>query len=231
MYAQRDDRLGSAGGAAHGADDLLLELLPIAEHLRDIVDLAAAQLGAACAVMLRSGGQLFTASTSDARAEAMSDWQFTNRTGPSLAAMDDNVAAHFVAGATPQWPAYERFAVEHQCISSMSMPLLVEGTTIGSFSAYRYTPQRFTVPEEQVAQQFASQAAGVVDYLHRIAIGDDLSAAVASRSVVDTAAGILMVREGCDGEQALAALRAAAAARGIQVAQAAVELVTAAADH
>ena len=229
MYTQRDDRRGSAIEAAHSADDLLLELLPIAEYLRDIVDLAAAQLDAACAVMLRSGGQLFTAATSDARAEAMSDWQFTNRTGPSLAAMDDNITEHFVAGATPQWPAYERFAAERQCISSMSMPVLVEETTIGSFTAHRYTPRRFTVPEQQVAQQFASQAAGVIDYLHRIAIGGALRAAVATRSAIDTAAGILMVREGCDGAQALAALRAAAAARGIHLTQAAVELVTAAA--
>jgi hypothetical protein len=227
MYAQPGDHPGFAG-AAHGADDLLLELVPIAEHLRDIVDLAAVQLHASCAVMLRIGGQLCTVATSDARAEAMSDWQFTNLTGPSLAAMDDNVAAHFVVGATPLWPAYDQFAAGHNCTSSMSMPLLVEPSTIGSFSAYRDTPQRFTVPEQQVAQQFAGQAAGVIDYLHRVAIGTDLSTAVAGRSVIDTALGILMAREGYGGEQALAMLRADAAARGIQVAQAAGELVAAA---
>jgi transcriptional regulator with GAF, ATPase, and Fis domain len=225
MYAQPGEH-GGAAGTAHGADDLLLELVPIADHLNDIVDLAAAQLQASCAVMLRSGGQLFTAATSDARAEAMSDWQFSNLTGPSLAAMDDNVATHFVAGTTPQWPAFERFAAEHQCISAMSMPLLVEGSTIGSFSAYRVEPQRFTVPEQQVAQQLVGQAAGVIDYLHRIAIGTDLTAAVAGRSAIDTALGILMARKGYGSEQAMFALRTDAAARGIQVAQAAVELVS-----
>ena len=189
MYAQPGDGQRPVG-AAHGADDLLLELAPIAEQLRDIVDLAAGQLHASCAVMLRIGGQLCTVATSDARAETMSDWQFSNLTGPSLAAMDRNVTAHFVAGATPQWPAYEQFAAEQRCISSMSMPLLVEGSTIGSFSAYRDTPERFTVPEQQVAQQFAGQATGMIDYLHRIAIGTDLSAAVAGRSVIDTALGI-----------------------------------------
>jgi hypothetical protein len=54
MCAQPGDHPGVAG-AAHGADDLLLELPPIAEHLRDIVDLAAVQLHASCAVMLRIG--------------------------------------------------------------------------------------------------------------------------------------------------------------------------------
>jgi hypothetical protein len=227
MNAQPGDHRGFAA-AAHGADDLLLELVPIAEHLREIVDLAAVQLHASCAVMLRIGGQLCTLATSDSRAEAMSDWQFSNLTGPGLAAMDDDVAAHFVAGATPQWPAYEHFAAEHRCISSMSMPLIVEASTIGSFSAYRDTPQRFTVPEQHVAQQFAGHAAGVIDYLHRVAIGTDLSTAVAVRSVIDTALGILMAREGYGGQQALARLRADAAARGIQIAQAAVELVAAA---
>jgi hypothetical protein len=203
----------------------LLELLPIAEHLREIVDLAAAQLHASCAVMLRSGGQLCTVATSDARAEIMSDWQFSHLTGPSLAAMGTTIAAYFVTGAAPQWPAYEQFAAEQGCTSSMSMPLLVEGTTIGSFSAYRDTPERFTLPEQQVAQQFAGQAAGVIDYLHRVAIGSDLSTAVAGRSVIDTALGILMGRDGYGTEHALATLRAHAAARGIPVAQAAVELV------
>jgi ANTAR domain/GAF domain len=227
MYVEPGERPGPAG-AAHGADDLLLELVPIAEHLRDIVDLAAEQLHASCAVMLRIGGQLCTVATSDARAEAMSDWQFSNLTGPSLVAMDDNVAAHFVAGAAPQWPAYERFAAEHRCTSSMSLPLLVQASTIGAFSAYRDTPERFSVPEQQVAQQVAGHAAGVIDYLHRIAISSDLSAAAAGRSVIDTALGILMARDGYDIAQALATLRADAAARGIPVSQAAVELVAAA---
>jgi hypothetical protein len=139
--------------------------------------------------------------------------------------MHSFVAAHFVAGATPQWPAYEQYAAERRCTSSMSMPLLIEASTMGSFSAYRDTPQRFTVPDQQVAQQFAGQATGVIDYLHRIAIGTDLSNAVAGRSLIDTALGVLMGRDGYDGEQALATLRADAAARGIPVAQAAVELV------
>jgi hypothetical protein len=226
MFVEPGERPGGAG-AAHGADDLLLELAPIAEHLRDIVGLAAEQLHASCAVMLRIGGQLCTVATSDARAEALSDWQFGNLSGPSIDAMDDDVAALFVAGATPQWPAFERFAALHRCTSSMSMPLLIEASTIGSFSAYRDAPQRFTVPEQQVAQQTAGHAAGVIDYLHRVAVRTELSTAAAGRSVIDTALGILMAREGYDGEQALATLRADAAARGIQVAQAAVELVAA----
>ncbi len=220
-----DDR--SRPGEPHGADDLLLELAPIAEHLRDILDVAAAELRASCAVMLRNDGRLRTAATSDTRAEAMSDWQFVHGAGPSLEAMDDSVAVYSSPSTTSQWPGFARVAAEQRCSSSLSIPLLTEASTIGALTAYRDNALQFTPADQQVAQQFAEQAAGAVAYLLRIASGADLSAAVAHQSVIDTAVGILMVRGGHDGEQALAALRADATARGVQLSQAAIELVSA----
>ncbi|MFN2518210.1 MAG: GAF domain-containing protein [Jatrophihabitantaceae bacterium] len=195
--------------------------------MRHIARLAAAQLHASCALMLRSGGQLYTAASSDPRAEAMSDWQFSHGTGPSLEAMDDNVAVYSVASAKSHWPGFSRLAAEQRFTSSMSVPLLTEATTIGALTAYRDIPQHFAPADQQVAQQFAGRAAGAVAYLLRIANRPDLSTALAQQSVIDTAVGILMVRAGHDGDQALAALSADADARGLQLSQAALELVTA----
>lgn len=214
-------------GDAHGADDLVLNLAPIAEHLREVVALASVALHASCALMLRSGGQLRTAAASDARAEAISDWQFSHAVGPSLDAMTNTVAVFFLAHAKSPWRGFARAAAEQRFGSSMSVPLVTEITTIGALTAYRDTSQRFSTADQQAAQQFAGQAAGAVAYLLRIAGGADFCAAVGRQSVIDTAIGILMVRGGQDAEQALAALRADATSRDLLLSEAAVELITA----
>jgi ANTAR domain/GAF domain len=226
MHAGRGAQHGGTGDP-RGAGDLLLDFAPIVEHLGDLVQLAAVQLDASCALMLGSSAGGRTAAASDARAQAMSDWQLRNLSGPGPAAIDDSVAAYFIAGSHSQWPEYARYARKQRFTSSMSMPLSTRTVTVGSLTAYRDRPPRFSPAEQQLAQQFAEQIAGGVAYLLRIASGTDLSAAVADRCAIDTAVGILMVREGHDEDQAMAALRADAASRGVSLPQVAGELVTA----
>jgi GAF domain-containing protein len=211
-----------------GAVKHLLGHAPIAEHLHALLSLAAARLHGSCALILRIGGQLRVTVSSDAKAEAISQWQSTNLCGPSLDAINDDVPVYVLAGPSGRWPHYARLAAGHgiSCTMSIPLPLPADTAAAGALTVYRALPARFTPAQQQLAQQLAAQMAGALALvLHIASRAALLVAGLLEQSAIDTAVGILMARDGDDEEQALSALRAQAAARDVGIAEIAGELI------
>ena len=93
---------------------------------------------------------------------------------------------------------------------TLSVPLSVQGATVGRLTLYAAEPASFSDSDEVGARAFASQAAVVVANarayweIHELAVG--LREAMQSRAVIEQAKGKLMATEGCSADEAFTIL-------------------------
>ena len=109
---------------------------------------------------------------------------------------------------------FPKFAVEALRLginSSLSMPLVVRGATIGALNIYGDDLKAFGADSERLAERFARQASATLAnaeiHDRTVALVTQLNAALESRSVIDQARGILIARTGGSADEAIAALK------------------------
>jgi GAF domain-containing protein len=111
--------------------------------------------------------------------------------------------------ADDRWDRYR----PHGVGSSLSLPLAVDGQVVGALNLY--SPQRaaFAGPARQHTEAFAAQCAAALALVLRQADQEELhrqlGAALASRSIIDQAIGILMSQQRCRADEAFDLLRQA----------------------
>jgi GAF domain-containing protein len=98
-----------------------------------------------------------------------------------------------------RWPDHARRAAEHGNLSSLSVPLVIEGSQAsGALNIYARQPDAFDEDSRSVATRFAPYAAVAAGnlslYQRTLKRVDRLEAALASRAVIEQAKGILMER-------------------------------------
>jgi GAF domain-containing protein len=109
-----------------------------------------------------------------------------------------------------RWPDYAAAVVTDGVLSSLSVPLPFQGATIGALNIYASKPHAFGDESVETGEEVAAYVAVAVANAESFAASTDLAhqmqQAMASRSVIDMAKGILMAQNGCSPDEAFTML-------------------------
>jgi GAF domain-containing protein len=129
-----------------------------------------------------------------------------------------------------RWPAYARAAAGAGVLALRTVPMFVRGgPPIGVLTVYGAVPAAFDTADRRLADRIAGFAtiavAGTMRSYDDTVLSARLRQALASRSGIDQAIGIVMARHTYSPDQALAVLRATARTRGTTLPAVAADLV------
>lgn len=194
---------------------LTLNAPRVEQFLSQLADLTP-QLGHApvsCSVTLVGQHQAYTVAASDQLANQVDEVQYDNGDGPCLQAIRTGEVVHVSdLAADSRWPGYREHAVGFGVRASRSLPLAVAGTVIGGLNIYSTRVEAFDHGLSDTLDVFAAQAAAALAMVLRQARQDQVTSqleqAIASRTVIDQALGILMAQQRCTADEAFGLLRA-----------------------
>jgi GAF domain-containing protein len=220
--------------AAYGQLLNLLTDSPDLDTFLDQVVVLAAQVvtpAAACGLTMHRDGQPFTVASSSALAAQVDEVQYGAEQGPCL---DTLRSGHIVQvddlPGDQRWDRYRPHAVAHGVVSSLSLPLTVDGGPVGALNLYSPQPTAFTGPARQHAEAFAAQCSAALTLLLRqvnqAQVQQQLGAAMASRSIIDQAIGIFMGQQRCTASEAFDLLRQASQHRNRKLRDIAADIIT-----
>jgi GAF domain-containing protein len=183
-----------------------------------------------CAVTLLRPKRSTTVAASSDQAQALDEIQYHYGDGPCLTAAREHRVVHVPDTRTdPRWPQYGKAAAANGILSALGVPLELGGEATAGLDVYADHPEAFDQAVLEVVQR---QAASVSTAL-RLAVRmqnhrdteADLKAAMASRTTIDLAVGIIMGQNRCTQDKAFEILRAASSNRNIKLRNLAAELV------
>jgi GAF domain-containing protein len=152
-----------------------------------------------------------TAVATDGVAPVIDAAQYESGEGPCLDAYRYGSALRIDDTLQEQrWPAFSRAAAEHGVRSVVSLPLIASDQRIGSLNLYSRRPQGLT-EDDQIAGLLVAHAAATLAnaqaYWAAHTLSEQLQTALASRSVIEQAKGILMYEHHCDADEAFEILK------------------------
>lgn len=183
-----------------------------------------------CAVTLLRPKRSSTVASSSPAAEALDEIQYHYGDGPCLTASREHRLVHVAdTRSDPRWPEYGRAAAAHGVLSALGVPFELAGEAAAALDVYADRPHKFDpatieVVRREVASASTALLLAVRMEKHRDAEAD-LKAAMASRTTIDLAVGIVMGQNRCTQEQAFDILRAASSNRNVKLRDLAAELV------
>lgn len=185
----------------------------------------------ACGMTVRRDGRPEPAASSGALAARVDGLQYGAGEGPGLDSLRTGIVVQVDdLPADGRWPRYRPHAVAFGVLSSLSLPLARGGETIAALNLYSVHRAAFTGPARQTAEAFAAHCAAALAVSLRRA--DDarsqrqLGEAMASRSVIDQAIGIVMGQQRCTASVAFDLLRQASQHRNVKLRQVASDIIT-----
>lgn len=201
--------------AVTSLQSLVLSTEQVADFLDDLAKLAAQVVDppASCGITVRHDNEPFTVAASDELAARLDEVQYGTGDGPCLQAMrtGERVIVSDLETET-RWDGYPAHALALGVRSSLSMPLIVSGESIGALNLYGHEPDVFLGSRGAHPELFAAQAASalalVLRDIRQRTVSDQLEQALASRTVIDQAIGLLMGQQRCNAVVAFALLRA-----------------------
>ena len=210
-----DGHLDGLVGALASMQSLLLSMPAIEELLGKLAVLAVQSVdaGMTCGITVRYDHSPYTVAASDDRAWIIDEQQYAADGGPCLEALRTGAAVSVDdQEADGRWPEYGMAAVALGVKCSLSLPLTVGAHTLGALNLYAYTrPHEFDHERSDRAKAFAEQAATTLALAIRQTeqqeTAEQLEQALAARSVIDQAVGVLMGQQQCDAQVAFTLLR------------------------
>ena len=225
-----DDRLT----AVHELHELLLATDDFAGFLQQLADLATrtGSSRTSCGVTVRMDEHPLTVASSDDLATRVDEVQYASGVGPCLQSMDTGEVIDVPSFVDEdRWDEFRMAAIANGLQSSLSTPILVGSQPVGAINLYSQAPGSFSEQDRRSATMFAAQASGCLAVAHRMArhveLTTHLQAALASRSVIDQAIGIMMAQNKCHSDAAFDVLRRASQHRNVKLRQVAADIVTA----
>jgi putative methionine-R-sulfoxide reductase with GAF domain len=218
---------------------LLQELLLESENITGFLDAVTTTIAAAlsqdgeevwCAVTLLRARRSTTVAASGPDAEALDELQYHYGDGPCLTAAREHRMVHVADTRTdPRWPAYGKAAAEAGILSALGVPMELGEEATAGVNVYAHHPHAFdeatlAVIQREVAATSTTLRLAVRMENHRDT-ETDLQAAMASRTTIDLAVGIVMGQNRCPQERAFEILRAASNHRNVKLRDLAAELV------
>jgi GAF domain-containing protein len=212
---------------------LLTDTADLDAFLDRVVVLAAQVIKppAECGLTFRRDQQPFTVANSGSLATQVDEIQYGADEGPCLETLS---TGHVVQvddlAVDERWPSYRPHALAHGVVSSLSMPVRIDGQTLGALNLYSRRPRAFAGSTRQHAEAFTAQCSAALTLtLRRSAESEtqqQLVAALSSRSTIDHAIGILMGQQRCTAAEAFELLRQASQHRNHKLRDVAADLIT-----
>jgi GAF domain-containing protein len=212
-------------GTLCAVEDMLRELSRVAlvdrtltDVLTDITRIAARGIpGAeATSITLLREDRAFTAAHHGEMALAADELQYAHGYGPCMDAGRAGVLLRVDDMRTEtRWPDYVKHAHEEAgVLSSLSVPLPYQGSSIGALNNYSTKPAAFASPESlqaglEVAEVIAVAVANAESHWQLGEQARNMRLAMESRSVIEQAKGVLMAQRHVTAEQAFEILREA----------------------
>ena len=201
-----DDAIRALAGVSlrdRKLDDILAEITKIAT--------SAIPGAESTSITLVRGDRGFTAAHDGQLALDADELQYDRGYGPCLDAGRTGLAMPVSDMRTEdRWPDYAAAVVANGVLSSLSVPLPFQGATIGALNIYATRPDAFDDASMKQADDVASVIAVAVANAETYAATADLAhqmqQAMASRSVIDMAKGILMAQNRCSPDEAFTML-------------------------
>ncbi|MHC5560668.1 ANTAR domain-containing protein [Kocuria sp. U4B] len=183
-----------------------------------------------CAVTLLRPKRSATVAASSPHAEALDEIQYHYGDGPCLTAAREHRVVYVADTRTdPRWPAYGKAAAEAGILSALGVPFELGGEAEAGLDVYADTTDKHDAATIKVIQAQVAQASTVLRLAVRLArhrdTEADLQAAMASRTTIDLAVGIIMGQNRCTQQKAVEILRAASSHRNVKLRDLAAELV------
>jgi GAF domain-containing protein len=206
-------------------EDVLRDLSRVAlvdrsleEVLTDITAIAARGIpGAeASSITLLRADRAFTAAHSGEMALAADELQYEHGYGPCMDAGRGGVLLRIDDMRTERrWPDYVAHVLAAtDVLSSLSVPLPYQGSSIGALNNYSTKPGAFASPESlragtDVAEVIAVAVANADAHAQLFDQARNMRVAMESRAVIEQAKGVLMAQRRVDAEKAFEILREA----------------------
>jgi transcriptional regulator with GAF, ATPase, and Fis domain len=222
--------LASAPGQLLG---LLVESPDLDAFLDKIAHLAAEVVtpAAGCGITVRRDGQPFSPATSNELAAQVDQLQYDADEGPCLDALRSGTVVQVDdLSQEKRWDDYRPHAVAHGVVSSLSLPLIVDGERLGALNLYSTDRGAFDGPPRERAEAFAAQCTAALTLglrqVHQAQVQQQLAEAMVSSSVIDQAIGILMGQQRCTANIAFDLLRQASQNRNRKLRDIAADVIT-----
>jgi GAF domain-containing protein len=219
--------------AATELQQLLIDTASFTEFLDELCRYAANTIGSglSCGITLSRDGRPFTVAGNNATAASLDEVQYGHHDGPCLTAMRcGKVVTIADMAAEDRWGSYRLDALAHGIGAVLAVPLLISADDQGALNFYSREPALFTANQLRQAEGFAIEAARALRLAWRLAdqveLTHHLEAAMASRTVIDQALGIIMGQNRCTADEAFDILRAASSHRNVKLRDVAHDIVT-----
>jgi GAF domain-containing protein len=152
-------------------------------------------------------GRRRTAIFTDETSPEVDQAQYDSGEGPCLDAFEEQrIAIIDSVFDDGPYPEFRRAAADHGIRSTLSLPLVVDKTSVGALNLYSNVERGFKEADVETATLFASQAAIVLAnaqaYWDARELSSGLSEAMAHRAVIEQAKGMLMAAQRCDEDTA-----------------------------
>ncbi|MCW2695243.1 MAG: Response regulator with antiterminator output domain [Modestobacter sp.] len=197
------DQLGSMSLRQHSMDSLL----------QAVADLSKTVLPGdpEASIFMQDSRRRFTVASTGQLAQDLDEVQYAEHHGPCLHAASTGELTEIPdTRVESRWPDYAQRAAGHGNLSSLSVPLQIEGGLSGALNIYAREAHAFDDEARSVATRFGPYAAvalgNMYDYQSAQAMARNLELALESRSVIDQDKGILIERHKLTPDQAFQAL-------------------------
>jgi GAF domain-containing protein len=201
-------------------DDVLRALAGVILRDRDLPDILGEITGIATkaipgaeatSITLVRDDRGFTAAHDGQLALDADELQYARGYGPCLDAGRTGLLMHVRDMTTEdRWPDYAAAVVPKGVMSSLSVPLPFQGAMIGALNVYAKHQDAFDETSERLGTEVASFVAVAVvnaeSYAATADLAQQMQQAMASRSVIDMAKGILMAQNRCTPDEAFTML-------------------------
>lgn len=210
----------------------LLSSKDLEDFLQQVTMLGAAVLpvDTSCVIAVEAPARPLVVAGSDESALAVGKTDCVHREGPHLDVMNTGRSIY-----TPdlvrsgRWSAFAIEARARNVRCALSIPIEGPTGTVGVLSLYATHPYAYDDAVRAVAEKFAGTIAGSISIALKLAeqvqLNEDLRKALASRSVIDQAIGVIMAENRCDREMAFDVLRHASHNRNVKLRDVAADLV------
>ncbi|MBP2268017.1 GAF domain-containing protein [Pseudarthrobacter sp. PvP004] len=207
--------------------DILVENEDIREFLQDLAEMTAAKLTRigntiACGVTVVRQKKPVTIADSDALARKLDKMQNSFGDGPCLTALRTRTVSHVPDVNTEErWHSYMTAVRAMKVRSILALPMELQGTGEAVVNLYSTRPHGFSQEDIQAAERVTATAAKSLRLALKMAqlrdARENLTAALESRTTIDTAVGIIMGQNRCSREAAFQILVKASSHRNIKL--------------